>query len=353
MIKILHSADWHLDSPLLLQDPEQSQLLRQALFRIPEQVAAICKAQGCHMMLLSGDLFDGPYAADTLQMLRSTLEDVAVPVFIAPGNHDYVGSDSPWLSEQWPDNVHIFTHPVMESVDVPQLDCCVYGAGFLSMDCPGLLADFTPNHTERYAVGVLHGDPTQVSSPYCPITTEQVRQSGLDYLALGHIHKGDSFRAGKTLCAWPGCPMGRGYDETGEKGVLVVTIDETAQAQFIPLNTPRFHDLDIPADTALSAILPPVGNEDFYRITFTGPSEPLDLNAIGQTYARFPHLLLRDRTTPPVDVWGTAGDDTLEGMYFKLLHNALDGADEATQRQVRLAAKISRQILDGQEVVLP
>ena len=353
MIKILHSADWHLDSPLLFQDPEQAQLLRKALSRIPEQIATICKAENCDILLLSGDLFDGAYAADSLNALRSALEQVSVPVFISPGNHDFIGPDSPWLSVAWPENVHIFTHPVIESVDLPHLDCCVYGAGFISMDCPGLLADFSPNHTERYAVGVLHADPTQVSSPYCPITTEQVKQSQLDYLALGHIHKGDSFRAGKTLCAWPGCPMGRGFDETGEKGVLIVTIDETAQARFVPLDTPRFHDLEISAETDLSGILPPIGNDDFYRITFTGPSEPLDLNAIQQEYTRFPHLLLRDRTTPPVDVWGTAGEDTLEGMYFKLLHDAMNGADESAQRQLRLAAKISRQILDGQEVVLP
>ena len=348
MIKILHSADWHLDAPML-----QSQNLREALLRVPEQVAAICKAHGCDMMLLSGDLFDGAYAADTLQMLCQVLEDVGVPVFIAPGNHDYIGPDSPWLEVALPKNVHVFTHPVMEAVRLETLDCCVYGAGFISMDCPGLLADFAPNHTQRYAVGVLHGDPTQVTSPYCPITTEQVKQSGLDYLALGHIHKGDSFRAGKTLCAWPGCPMGRGYDETGEKGVLVVTIDETAAAQFIPLDTPRFHDLTVNAETALSDILPPVGNEDFYRITLTGACEPPDLTALSREYARFPNLVLRDRTTPPVDLWSAAGDDTLEGMYFKLLRDAMENADEETQRQLRLAAKLSRQILDGQEVVLP
>ena len=286
-------------------------------------------------------------------MLRQTLERLEIPVFIAPGNHDYIGPDSPWLSVAWPKNVHIFTHPVMESVMLPELDCCVYGAGFTSIDCPGLLENFASTQAARYALGVLHGDPTQINSPCCPITTEQVRHSALDYLALGHIHKGDSFRAGKTLCAWPGCPMGRGYDETGEKGVLLVTLGETANTEFIPLNTPRFYDLEVNADTQLSSLLPPMGNEDFYRITFAGPSEPLDLEAIKQEYNRFPNLLLRDRTTPPVNVWGTAGEDTLEGMYFKLLQDALECADEDTQRQIRLAAKFSRQILDGQEVVLP
>lgn len=353
MIKILHSADWHLDSPLLFRNPEQSRYLREAMSRIPDQIVSICKEQSCNMMLLSGDLFDGPYSADTLARLRNALQEVSIPVFITPGNHDHVGADSPWLTERWPENVHIFTHPVIESIAVEGLDCRVYGAGFTGMDCPALLEGFVASQAERYAVGVLHGDPTQVNSPYCPVTTTQVQNSGLDYLGLGHIHKGNSFRAGKTLCAWPGCPMGRGYDELGEKGVLVITIDDATTAQFIPLNTPRFFDLENPANQPLSDLLPPVGNQDFYRITLTGPSEVPDLEALRAQYARFPNLELRDKTTPPVDVWGTAGDDTLEGLYFRHLRNALDTDDEAVQRQVRLAAQISRQILDGQEVTLP
>lgn len=353
MIKILHSADWHLDSPLLFRNPEQSRHLRQALSQIPGKIAALCQAHHCDIMLLSGDLFDGAYAADTLQSLRSALEEVKVPVFITPGNHDYIGPDSPWLSEVWPDNVHIFTHPAIESVALPDLDCRVYGAGFTGMDCPGLLADFSPKHTERYAIGILHGDPTQVNSPYCPITADQVKACGFDYLALGHIHKGDSFRAGKTLCAWPGCPMGRGYDEQGEKGVLIVTVDETAIAEFVSLGMPRFYDLEVPAEQSLTSVLPPVGNSDFYRITLTGQCEAPDLGALQKEFERFPNLVLRDKTTPPVDVWGSAGQDTFEGIYFKLLRDALDSGDEAVQQQASLAARISRQLLDGQEVVLP
>ena len=349
MIKLLHSADWHLDSALISRSDD----LKKALARVPEQVIGLCKENNCDILLLSGDLFDGPYSADAVHSLRNLLEEVKIPVFISPGNHDFVGPDSPWLTVAWPENVHIFIHPVMEAVVLPELDCTVYGAGFISMDCNGLLADFTPDHTTRYAIGVLHGDPTQVNSSYCPITTEQVRQSELDYLALGHIHKGDQFRAGKTLCAWPGCPMGRGFDETGEKGVLLVTLDETAEAAFFPLDTPRFYDLEVTAGTPLSTLLPPVGNKDHYRITFTGTSEPLDLAKLKEPFIAFPNLQLRDRTSPVVNVWGSAGDDTLEGMYFKLLHDATENADSDKKRQIQLAAQISRQILDGQEVTLP
>ncbi len=357
MIKILHSADWHLDSPIQGRSEEQAALLRSALLALPARIAAVCRAEHCDMMLLAGDLFDGPYTAESFQALRNALEDAAVPVFIAPGNHDFIGPDSPWRNEAWPENVHIFMGEHIEAVELPQLSCRVYGAGFTGTDCEGLLEGF---HAEAggYAIGILHGDPTQVTSPYCPITEQQVRLSGLDYLALGHIHKGGSFRAGKTLCAWPGCPMGRGYDEQGEKGVSIVTVDEDgATARFIPLDTPRFYDWEVSATddpaTALSRVLPPVGNGDFYRITLTGESEPLDLDALAAAFSRFPNLLLRDRTVPPLDLWASAGEDTLEGVYFRMLQEAMEGQDEETCDWIRLAATISKQILEGREVTLP
>ena len=149
--------------------------------------------------------------------------------------------------------------------------------------------------------------------------------------------------------------MGRGYDEDGEKGVLIVTVGDTTDARFVPLDTPRFYDLEVAAGenpaAALDKVLPALGNPDFYRITFTGPSA--SLNPDGLMRPEFPNLLLRDRTVPPLDVWGSAGQDTFEGRYFQLLQEKLEGADEETQRQIYLAAEISRKILNGQEVVLP
>ena len=356
MIKILHSADWHLDSPILGRTPEQAALLRSSLLALPGKIAALCQAEQCQMMLLSGDLFDGPYTADSYQAVRSALEEAAVPVFIAPGNHDPQGPNSPWQRELWPENVFIFQQPHMTGVAVPELDCWVFGAGFTGPDQDGLLEGFHAED-EKPLIGILHGDPTQTDSPYNPITEQQVQSSGLSYLALGHIHKGGSFRSGKTLCAWPGCPMGRGYDEQGEKGVLIVTVGEEASTRFVPLDAPRFYDLEAPATAdpvaALSALLPPVGNTDFYRITLTGESEPLDPDVLTSRFPQFPNLMLRDRTVPPMDLWASAGEDTLEGVYFRLLQQAMEGQDEQTCARICLAAKISRQILENREVKLP
>lgn len=356
-MKILHSADWHLDSPLVGFSGGQAAALRQALLSVPGKLAELCQKENCDLVLLSGDLFDGKCTPESLRAVQTALKSMAVPVFITPGNHDYISPSSPYVTELWPENVHIFTRQELESVVLPELDCRIYGAGFTAMDCPGLLQHFTADCSEAYAIGILHGDPTQASSPYCPVTRPQAQKSGLAYLALGHIHKGGSFTAGGTLCGWPGCPMGRGYDEEGEKGAYIVTLGEEAGLRFVALDVPRFHDLYIPAGEdaqgSVAAALPPVDNQDYYRITLTGPSEPVDLSALQAAFSGFPNLLLRDQTTAPIDPWAALEEDSFAGMYFRQLHKAMDTADEDGKRQILLAARISRQILDGQEVVLP
>ena len=348
-LKILHSADWHLDSPFSSFPEEQRAFLRREQARIPGVAAEICLRENCDLVLLAGDIFDGIPGKDAVEKLKEALTACAVPVFIAPGNHDCLGAGSPWLEESWPENVYIFSEP--GAVLLPNLDCRVYGAGYESMDCPALLEDFRAEGEERYHLMVLHGDPVATNSPYCPITAAQVKQSGLDYLALGHIHRAGSIQAGDTLCAWPGCPMGRGWDETGEKGMYVVTLEETAEIRKIDLDFPRFYrkELDIGTDAAeaLDAWLPAGGNDHFYQIDLTG-SASVDLQELKSRFARFPHLQLRDATEPPVELWAEAGEDTLRGVYFRLLHQRAESDDTA-----ELAAKIAQKLLSGKEVRLP
>ena len=349
-LRILHSADWHMDSPFTSFPEPVRAFLRDQQLRLPEKIAGICRQQQCDLMLLAGDIFDGIPSRESVEAVRTALEQCGVPVFVTPGNHDFCGMGSPWLEEVWPENVCVFTAG-MESRVIRELDCRVYGAGYRSMDCPGLLEHFRAGGTERYCLGVIHGDPLTKQSPYCPVTATQIRESGLDYLALGHIHRAGQLREGDTLCGWPGCPMGRGWDETGEKGVYLVTMDEGTEITFLPLDTPRFYDIrkDVggSAETALEAVLPAAGNDDFYRITLTGWAD-VDLAALRERFARFPNLLLRSRTEPMPNLWEGEGEDTLTGVYFRMLHR-LAGEDPRAE----LAAKISRKLLAGGEVALP
>jgi len=276
---------------------------------------------------------------------------------IAPGNHDPYRMGSCWQQHIWPENVHIFSGGQLQSVALPELDCRVYGCAFTGPYMDGLPQPLRAQGPERFHIAVLHADPTLPDSPYCPITARQIRDSGMDYIALGHIHKSGQLQAGSTLCAWPGSPMGRGYDEPGKRGVLTVTLDGGCLVTPVYLNTPRFYDLVCQVDgdpgSAIADLLPAAGSKDFYRITLTGECEPPDLTGLLGQFSAFPNLQLRDDTVPPVDLWAGIGEDTLEGIYFRLLQQAMEDQTEENRRQILLAAKLSRQLLEGGEVKLP
>ena len=340
-LRLLHSGDFHLDSPFRGFDRERQELLRRESLALPGKIAELCRREGCELLLLAGDIFDGRPTRESLDALKDALEEVRVPVFLTPGNHDFFTPGCCWQSERWPGNLRIFAGD-WESVSLPGLDCRVWGAGYEQMDCPGLLEGFHARGPERYQIALLHGDAMTPGSPYCPVTAAQARQSGLSYLALGHVHRAGSFRAGDTLCAWPGCPMGRGWDETGEKGVYIVDVGARTEVSFRAVPGIRVYDLEIPAGE-LENRLPGGETRDFYRITLTGEGEgEICLPGI-------PNLWLKDQRTAPGELWELAGEDTLEGVYFRLLRERAEAGDDAAA----LAARISRELLMGKEVALP
>lgn len=342
-MKILHSADLHLDSLLPCQEPEQAQYLKEQLLSVPGKLSKLCRQEQCDLFLLAGDLFDGLWTKESFCALRDALEDCGAEVFISPGQQDAVTPDCPYLTELWPANVHIFTQPRIESRLLEELDCRVYGAGYRGPEHPIGPEGLQRRGNARYHIGVLHADPHRPDSGMA---------TGLDYLALGHIHTTGQLRRGSTLCAWPGCPMGRSFDEPGIKGALVVTLENEPQTRFVPLDTPRFF-----AHTAsvqeLPRLLSQDDSRDFYKITLVGEDPQPSLPELYRQYSGFAHLELRDHRTDPDRLWGSRNPDTLEGIYFRQLKEAFDHADAETGQIIRLAAMLSQQILDGQEVILP
>ena len=360
MIRFLHAADFHLDSAFSALPPRQAASRRRESRELLARLAEYVNGQGIQLVLLPGDLLDStqPFR-ETIELLAETLGRMHAKVFIAPGNHDPYLPGSLWQTVEWPENVHVFKQNALQTVELPDLNAVIYGAAFVGREqSSSLLAGFSAPRDGRLHIGVLHGEVEGAEDRYNSMRREEIAVSGLDYLALGHIHKRtEPLRCGRTLCAWPGCPMGRGFDELDAKGVLIVTLEASCTANFLPLDTPRFHllEAEIQTDAAatLAAHLPAAGNTDFYRITLTGESDPVDTDMLAAQFSHFPNLELRDRTVPPIDLWASAGDDTLEGVYFRLLQEALEDGDDAVRRQVCLAAKISRQLLNGQEVKLP
>ena len=352
MIKFLHAADLHLDSPFSGLSPEKAAERRRDQRGLLQALADCANANGCALILLAGDLFDSDNAyPDTLDALMRAFSACQGQIVIAPGNHDCAVAGSAYRTAKWPENVHIFQNARIEAFEFPALGCRVWGAGFTGPYQSALLDGFTAPQDGLTNLMVLHGDAANPASAYNPISREQIAASGLSYLVLGHVHAASGLlQAGRTFYAWPGCAMGRGFDETGEKGAYVGELErETCRLRFCPLPGRRYEILRLPADSDFSAL--PAGTEnDICRLILTGETEPPDLSAVYRALeGRFYSLTLRDETTPPVDLWAGAGEDTLKGLFLQSLRERYDAADEAGRRRCAMAARLGLAAMDGRE----
>ena len=361
MLKIIHGADFHLDSPFSGLTPERAARRRQELRELPARLARLVRDRGADLVLLSGDLLDSERVfPETVQALKCALEEMSCPVFLAPGNHDCWSERSVWACSNWPERVHIFRSPRMEGVELPELNCTVWGRAFCSPhqeDSP--LAGFSAPADGGFHLGCLHGDVTTPQSLYGPLTPEDIALSGLTYLALGHIHQRTELqRTGNTFWAYPGCPEGRGFDETGEKGVLYVeAAPGTVSAQFVPLGRRRYErltvDLTGQADclAAIRAALPPDAGEHIFRILLTGEGERPDLTALEGALAPLCYgLTLRDHTRLPLDLWQRREEDTLTGLFLREMWALCE--QDPDNPKLQLAARCGLAALEGREEAL-
>lgn len=362
MLKILHGADFHLDSPFSALPPEQAAQRRREQRELLDRFAQLARDRDAGLVLLSGDLFDsGKTYYETTQALAKALGQIPAPVFIAPGNHDWYGSRSPYASIRWPDNVHIFRTRSMERVELPQLGCVVYGAAFTApAQEESLLDGFQPEaDSGLLRLMVLHGD-VEAPGAYNSMTREQLAASGMDYIALGHVHTASGLQqAGSVFYACPGCPEGRGFDELGEKGFYEGTLSEDGAVSlaFVPFAGRRYEILEVDVTgrdprAALEATLPPDTAGDLYRILLAGETGEggVDTASLEAALAdRFYALEIRDMTRMAEDVWARAGEDSLRGLFLQELQKRLEGDNQAREI-VSQAARFGLAALDHRDL---
>lgn len=358
-IKLLHAADLHLDSPFEGLGAGKAAQRRKEQRELLHSLSDLAKSEEVQLVLLSGDLLDSasPYL-ETSEELIKALGSIDVPVFIAPGNHDPYTPGSPYAKLGFPENVHIFKSRSIECVRLPELNARVYGAAFTARHSDALLKGFTPPADDGCInLMCLHGEPA-AESDYNPISEAELSHSGMDYVALGHIHKASGLKtAGATHFAWPGCVEGRGFDETGEKQVYIVEIDGSdCKIKPVCIAKRRYEILDVcPGDAdaldAIRAALPENTENDIYRIVLSGecaaaPKVGELCDALGD---RFFALQIRDCTRPRRSLWESAGEDSLRGQFLRRLKSAYDSAPDGEKERIAQAARWGLAALDKRE----
>lgn len=357
-LKILHAADLHLDSAFEALGAAKAALRRSEQREMLRRVFAIANEKNVDLILLAGDVFDYTQAAyaETVSELKKCLDNCRAHVFVSPGNHDSYRASSPWAGN-FGSNVHIFKSEEVQCVELPQLGARIYGNAFTDAVAAAPLRGFCAEKSDGvFNIGVFHGDTRSPDSRYGAITMADIEGSGLDYLALGHVHNATPLqKTGGTYWCYPGCSEGRGFDECGEKGVYYVELGEgECSAEFIPTCTRKYEVLEVDASQDILPQLPPNTQNDIYRLVLCGECELApEVKALEMQLApRFFALQIKDKTRPVQNIWESAAEDSLRGLFLRRMKIALDKAETETEREkIIQAVRWTLAALDGGEAV--
>lgn len=232
MIKFIHTADIHLDSPLHRLDAYEGapvETLRHATRKAFENLIELSMSEAIDFLLIGGDLFDGDWKDYNTglffinQMHR--LKEAGIQVYIVSGNHDAASRVTKSL--RYPENVTVFPSKTPKTVVLETVGVAIHGQSFPTAAVMENLAVGYPAPVPGlFNIGALHTSVNgrEGHEPYAPCKVEDLNNRGYDYWALGHVHQFEIVHE-DPLAVFPGCIQGRHIREPGPKGCVLVTAD--------------------------------------------------------------------------------------------------------------------------------
>ena len=355
-MKFIHCSDLHLDSKMErnltgLQARERNAECcatfgRLVRYAVEEQVRAV---------IIAGDLFDSQRvtartAGFVLDQIRNAPQ---VDFLYLRGNHDVSGMED----QELPENLKVFgpewSSYRYENVVVAGLD--LEQAGWEDR------YDLLQLPEETVNIVTLHGQvSTQSGEDLIPLP--RLKRKNIDYLALGHIH---AHQEGKlddrgTWC-YCGCLEGRGFDECGPKGfVLLETEENRIRSRFVPFA--RRTVWEVPVDISDLTTAPQIRSamehacgqipaEDLVKVTLTGSftlETQKDLTFLEKMMeGRFYFLKIKDETRLKIDKETYEHDASLKGEFIRLVM-ASDKSDAEKEQIICCGIRA----LSGEEVEL-
>ncbi len=346
-VKILHCADIHIGAAESFLGTRAESRQAETLITF-ENIIKIAKDNNIDILLIAGDLFNSNNAQKVF--INRVFECFAsisdIKVVVACGNHDPYNADSPFKTHKL-DNLYVLD--TKDSfVEFADLGTRVYGKSFKEIYTKGE-AEFSIKPNDDFInLMCIHGElRADLGSDYNSITNGFIESSGMDYIALGHVHKrSDIEKLGNTYFAYCGCPEGQGFDELGEKGVYLGEISKGGcNLQFVPV-AKRIHiaeNVDISGLTSAAEISNFIINtlgqkygdmyrENLYKIILIGQLDECTVISTPEITSRLSDALyfakVKDKTEVKVNLELLSKEQSLKGIFVKNMLERISGAEE-------------------------
>lgn len=258
-MKFIHAADIHLDSPLsglaAYKDAPADLLrtvTRDAFTRLVDEAIE----EAVDFMVIAGDLYDGSWkdynTGHFFCREMGRLNKVGIPVYLLFGNHDADSEMTKRLT--LPPNVHQFESRKTNTFLIDELKVALHGRSYKDAATFENLASSYPAPVAGWLnIGVLHTalEGNSEHANYAPCSLAELNAKSYQYWALGHVHEHAILQVSPWV-VFPGNLQGRHIRETGERGAILVTADETGiqSVERLLVDVLRWHVVDVDASDA-------------------------------------------------------------------------------------------------------
>ncbi|MCH5187951.1 MAG: DNA repair exonuclease [Oscillospiraceae bacterium] len=347
-MKIIHCADLHLESRMTSNlSADKARERRSELLETFRRMVEYAAENGIRAVIIAGDMFDTKKATlSARNRVRAAIEgNPGLDFYYLRGNHDadnFLGH-----SEEIPKNLHLF------------------GAEWTSYELPGgvTVTGAEPDGSEgiysslrldpsKVNIVVMHGQESDQSGPDL-VCLRELQNRGIDYLALGHVHfyKEDKLDSRGRYC-YPGCLEGRGFDECGEHGFVLLNIDESGRvtSEFVAFARRRLYAPEIDITGCMTT--DDIAGRIKLRLSEEGcePGSLIKLVLTGRVdveceknsellMSRFKDnyyfVKIDDRSTLRVDYEAFMGDVSLKGEFIRAVRAAEGLSDEEKAEIIR------------------
>jgi DNA repair exonuclease SbcCD nuclease subunit len=332
-MKLLLVSDVHLDTPFTWAEPQVARARRMAIRSTLRRALAVAEEQQVDAFLVAGDLYEHDrFAPDTAEFLRESFGSVGMPVYLAPGNHDWYGPQSIYHQADWSPNVHVFDEDRLTPAELVD-GFTIWGAAHRApANTDGFLENFTVDRS-GFNLGLFHGSEQgdfawQESGkfPHAPFRVEQIAQSRLDHALVGHFHQ----PIDGQWHTYPGNPDPLTFGESGERAAVLVEVDDDGVLKRTRINVAQTEVHDVTVDLTgvtnsseardrVSTALQ--GLHGVVRATLTGEIGPAadvrvrDLGDLGSHLQAFVPRL--GHVTVAYDFDALAQEQTVRGQFMR------------------------------------
>ena len=325
-MKIIHTSDLHLDSPLTarLDSGKVRERKNELLLSFRKAVQSACDA-GADGFIIAGDLFDSEKVGK--RTLKNVIDIIAsspkISFFYLSGNHEKCAlADS---SAQIPENLKLFKE-----------DWTYYRLGDINIigrseTAPDMFSSLSLNENEVNII-VLHGELRDRSDFNGVIGKRDAEEIPADYLALGHYHSYSATKISRRMTAvYSGTPEGRGFDEAGPCGYVTLDINgRSVSHRFTESAKRRLEiievdvtdlDSDIAVMNKIESAVSGISRESLIRVRLVGARELgrlFDTEAILSSLKDFYYYAeIKDESKLRINADDFKNDISLKGEFIR------------------------------------